>query len=50
MIMPIIEDLKEYAERATGLRRPGKRAVKNFVRQRKPRPLPQSSSLKRSAD
>jgi hypothetical protein len=23
--MPIIEDLKEYAERATGLRRPGKR-------------------------
>lgn len=22
--MPILEDLKEYAERATGLRRPGK--------------------------
>jgi uncharacterized protein YjlB len=34
--MPIAEDLKEYAERATGLRRPGKRAVTNFVRQRKP--------------
>ena len=34
--MPIVENLKEYAERATGLRRPGKRAVTNFVRQRKP--------------
>ncbi|ABE64847.1 Cupin 2, conserved barrel (plasmid) [Nitrobacter hamburgensis X14] len=34
--MPIVEDLKEYAERATGLRRPGKRAVANFVRQRNP--------------
>ena len=34
--MPIVEDLKEYAERATGFRRPGKRAVANFVRQRKP--------------
>jgi hypothetical protein len=34
--MPVIEDLKEYAERAIGLRRPGKRAVANFVWQRKP--------------
>jgi uncharacterized protein YjlB len=34
--MPIVENLKEYAERATGLRRPGKRAVTSFVRQRKP--------------
>jgi hypothetical protein len=34
--MPVIEDLKEYAERAIGLRRPGKRAVVNFVWQRKP--------------
>lgn len=34
--MPVIEDLKEYAKRAIGLRRPGKRAVVNFVWQRKP--------------
>jgi uncharacterized protein YjlB len=34
--MPIIEDLKEYAERATGLRRPGKREAPDFARARKP--------------
>jgi hypothetical protein len=37
--MPIVEDLKEeYAERATGLGRPGKGAVMSFVRQRKAGP------------
>ena len=35
--MPIIEDLKEYAERATGLRRPGKGEASDFARARKPR-------------
>jgi uncharacterized protein YjlB len=35
--MPIIENLKEYAERATGLRRPGKRKVLDLARERKPR-------------
>jgi uncharacterized protein YjlB len=35
--MPILEVLKEYAERATGLRRPGKRGVPELVRVRKPR-------------
>lgn len=35
--MPILEDLKEYAERATGLRRPGKRKVPDLARARKPR-------------
>ena len=34
--MPILEDLKEYAERATGLRRPGKRDAPDFARARKP--------------
>jgi uncharacterized protein YjlB len=34
--MPIIEDLKEYAERATGLRRPGKRQARDLTRARKP--------------
>jgi uncharacterized protein YjlB len=34
--MPILEDLKEYAERATGLRRPGKEGAPNLVRERKP--------------
>jgi len=34
--MPILEDLKEYAERATGLRRPGKRDAPELVRARKP--------------
>ena len=34
--MPIIEDLKEYAERATGLRRPGKGEAPDFARARKP--------------
>jgi hypothetical protein len=35
--MPILEDLKEYAERATGLRRPRKRGAPELVRVRKPR-------------
>src|SRR4029453_6441089 len=35
-IMPILEDLKEYAERATGLRRPGKRKAPDLVQARKP--------------
>jgi uncharacterized protein YjlB len=34
--MPILEDLKEYAERATGLRRPGKGGASDFARARKP--------------
>jgi len=34
--LPILEDLKEYAERATGLRRPGKREAADVVRTRKP--------------
>lgn len=34
--MPTLEDLKEYAERATGLRRPGRRAAPDLVRKRKP--------------
>jgi hypothetical protein len=34
--MPILEVLKEYAERATGLRRPGKRGAPDLVRSRKP--------------
>jgi hypothetical protein len=34
--MPIFEDLKEYAERATGLRRPGKGEASDFARARKP--------------
>jgi uncharacterized protein YjlB len=34
-IMPILEDLKEYAEFATGLRRPGKRKVSHLARARK---------------
>jgi uncharacterized protein YjlB len=33
--MPVLEDIKEYAERATGLRRPGKRAV-DLAQTRKP--------------
>jgi uncharacterized protein YjlB len=36
MIMPILEDLKEYAERATGLRRPGKEDASDVARARKP--------------
>jgi hypothetical protein len=36
--MPILEDLKEYAERATGLRRPGKQKAPDLVRARKPIP------------
>src|ERR1700736_2006675 len=35
-IMPILEDLKEYAERATGLRRPEKGNAPDFARPRKP--------------
>ena len=34
--MPVLEDLKEYTERATGLRRPGKAKAPDFVRGRKP--------------
>ena len=34
--MPSLEDLKEYAERTTGLRRPGTRKAPNFTRERKP--------------
>jgi hypothetical protein len=34
--MPILEDVKEYAERATGLRRPGKVDASNFARVRTP--------------
>ena len=34
--MPILEGLKEYAERAIGLRRPGKRDAPELVRVRKP--------------
>jgi len=34
--MPLLEDLKEYAERATGLRRPGKRSASALARARKP--------------
>ena len=34
--MPILEDLKEYTERATGLKRPGKRKASNLRRARKP--------------
>jgi uncharacterized protein YjlB/uncharacterized membrane protein (GlpM family) len=36
MIMPILEDLKEYTGRATGLKRPGKREASNLTRGRKP--------------
>src|SRR5437762_1401911 len=38
-IMPTIEDLKGYAERATGLRRPGKRKAKDVARVRNPHRL-----------
>jgi hypothetical protein len=34
--MPILEDLKEYTERATGLKRPGKQEAPNLARRRKP--------------
>jgi uncharacterized protein YjlB len=34
--MPILEDLKEYAERATGLRRPGKRRAPDLTHPRRP--------------
>jgi len=34
--MPLLEHLKEYAERATGLRRPGKRWASELPRPRKP--------------
>src|SRR5438270_2058480 len=36
-IMPTLEDLKGYAERATGLRRPGKRKAMDLARVQKPR-------------
>jgi uncharacterized protein YjlB len=35
--MPVVEDVKEYAERATGLGRPGKRTAPDLARPRKPR-------------
>jgi uncharacterized protein YjlB/membrane-associated phospholipid phosphatase len=35
-IMPTLEDLKGYAERATGLRRPGKQKAMELARVRKP--------------
>src|SRR3954468_4781299 len=35
-IMPTLEDLKGYAERATGLQRPGKRKAMDLARVRKP--------------
>lgn len=34
--MPMLEDMKEYAERATGLRRPGKRNAPDLARLRIP--------------
>ena len=34
--MPILEDLKKYTERATGLKRPGKQEAPNLTRRRKP--------------
>lgn len=34
--MPILEDLKAYTERATGLKRPGKREASNLTRGRNP--------------
>jgi uncharacterized protein YjlB len=36
MIMPTLEDLKGYVERATGLQRPGKRKAMESARARKP--------------
>src|SRR4051812_23967338 len=38
-IMPTLEDLKGYVERATGLRRPGKRKAVELARMRKPHPV-----------
>ena len=35
--MPILEDVKEYMQRATGLRRPGKEEAADLARPRKPR-------------
>jgi hypothetical protein len=35
--MPVLENLKEYAERATGLGRPGKKNAQHFTRPRKSR-------------
>ena len=50
--MPILDDLKEYTERATGLKRPGKQEASNFTRGRKPHAVrfkddgrPQSSAM-----
>lgn len=34
--MPILEDVKEYMQRATGLRRPGKKEAPELARARKP--------------
>ena len=38
-MMPILEDLKQYMQRATGLGRPGKQKAANLVRSRKPHPV-----------
>lgn len=35
--MPILEDMKEYMQRATGLHRPGKKEVSALTRPRKPK-------------
>ena len=50
--MPILEDLKEYTERATGLKRPGKQEASDLARVRKPhavrfehRPRPQPQQM-----
>jgi len=37
--MPILEDLKEYAERATGLRRPGKEVLRTSRGRENPMPF-----------
>jgi hypothetical protein len=34
--VPILESLKEYAERTTGLRKPGKSRAPDLIRTRKP--------------
>ena len=37
--MPILEDVKEYMQRATGLRRPDKKQAPEFARARNPRTI-----------
>jgi hypothetical protein len=43
--MPALEELKEYAERATGLRRPGKANAPDFTRARKPHAVRKDDGL-----